>query len=143
MRIFQALIGVILATTAAAEPLRLILVPQQVVISRDGETKFDVYLYNDGNSAATVPSLESFSAFYFIRRAGNEDAKVESDFRKFSRPIKDHTLKAHGVDHTIIDLQFSPGDGDYLELSIEVGNKQTLRSNSVILYRPKENETER
>ena len=133
MKIFYALISLILATTAVADPLRLILVPQQVVISHDAETKFDVYLYNDSDSAVSVPSLESFRALYTIRSEGTDDARVESDFRKFSQPIKEHVLKAHRVDHTIITIQFSPGDGDYLELSIEVGSKRTLRSNSVIM----------
>jgi hypothetical protein len=134
MKAFCILLSLCLVTTASSESLRLILVPQQLVAAKDGSTtKFDVYLYNDSDKPQTVPSLESFRALYTVRRHGDSDTKSESYSRKFSHPIKDHVLQAHRVDHATIDVSLTLDDGDFLEVHLEIGDKELLTSNSVLL----------
>ena len=135
MKAFSILLSLCLATTTSAESLRLILVPQQLVAARDGSpTKFDVYLYNDGDTTRTVPSLDSFRALYTVRRHASSDTKSESYSRKFSHPIKDHLLQAHRVDHATIDVSFAVEEGDFVEVHLEIGDKQVLTSNSLLLF---------
>lgn len=135
MKTFCILLSLCLVTTASSESLRLILVPQQLVVAKDGSTtKFDAYLYNDSDKTQTVPSLESFRALYTVRRHGSSDAKSESYSRKFSHPIKDHLLQAHRVDYATIDVSFAVDDGDFVEVHIEIGDKQVLTSNSLLLF---------
>jgi hypothetical protein len=134
MKKLSLLFSVILVATATAESLRLVLVPQQIVVSGGASPmKFDLYLYNATNSAQMVPSLESFRALYVVRSHTNSEPKLESYWRKFSQPIKDHTLKAQRVDHTVIEIDLSSEDADYIELRIEIGDQPTLTSNTVLL----------
>jgi len=134
MRGLCLLLSLIVAATAPAEPLRLILAPQQLVIPPDwSPIKFDLYLYNDGNAAEVVPSLEQFRAVYIIRHFTDNNSQKESQLRTFSHPIKDHTLKAKRLDHATVDIDFSSVAGEYIELSIEIGDKRLLTSNSVLL----------
>jgi hypothetical protein len=130
------LLSIILVATAPAQSLRLILVPQQVVISRGASPKkFDLFLYNAGKSAQMVPSLESFRAFYVVRHRTNSDEQPGSELRAFSQTIKDHMLKAGKVDHTAIEIDLSLEEGDYIELRVEIGHdERTLTSNSVLLF---------
>ena len=135
MKALCLLLGIILVAPAAAEPLRLILAPQQVVVSRGAaSTKFDLFLYNGGKSAATVPSLEQFRAFYTVYRRAASEEKPGTELRAFSQPIKDHTLKAQRFDHTVIEIDLSGEDGDYIELRVEIGHdERVLTSNSVLM----------
>jgi hypothetical protein len=135
MKTLSVLLSFILAATANAHSLRLIVVSQETLVPVDGSPmKFDLYLYNDGSTAEIVPSLEMFRATYAVRSCLRGDTNVErNDLRTFSHPIKDHSLKAQQVDHTVIEIDISPEGGDYVELSIEIGDKRILRSNSLIL----------
>jgi hypothetical protein len=135
MKALFTLLAVVFVATAHAEPLRLILVPQQIVVPPGvSAMKFDVFLYNPGKSARTVPSLEEFRAFYTTRRHTNSDSKSGTEIRAFSHPIKDHTLKAQSVDHTVIAIDLSSENGDYIELRVEIGHdERTLTSNLVLL----------
>jgi hypothetical protein len=134
MKHWSLLLSLILTTTASADRLRLILVPQQVVIRHDSRpVKFDLFLYNDGNAAEMVPSLELFRAIYTVHRGINTDSELKTHSRKFSQPIKDHILKPKRVDHTTVEIDLSSEDGDYLELAIEIGNERRLTSNLVLL----------
>ena len=67
-------------------------------------------------------------------RSGPLRDRPAVELRAFSQSIKDHTLKAHGVDHTVIDIDLSSEDGDYIELQVEIGHDEhRLASNSVLL----------
>jgi hypothetical protein len=135
MKRLSLLLSIVLVTTAPAQSLRLILVPQQILVSRGASPKkFDLFLYNAGKSAQTVPSLESFRAFYVVRQRTNSDERPGSELRVFSQTIKDHMLKAGRVDHTVIDIDLSLEEGDYVELRVEIGHEASaLTSNSVLL----------
>lgn len=135
MKAVCLLLGIILVAPVAAEPLRLILAPQQVVVSRGAvPTKFDLFLYNGGKSTATVPSLEQFRAFYTVHRRASSDEKSGTELRAFSHPIKDRTLKPQNFDHTVIEIDLSAEDGDYIELRVEIGHdERALTSNSVLM----------
>ena len=135
MKTLSLLLSIIVAATAQAEPLRLILVPQQVVIPRQSSaSKFDLFLYNAGSAARTVPSLEQFRALYTIRYHTKSDSQSRAEIRAFNHPIKDHTLKAQGVDRAVIEIDVSPEDGDYIELYVQVGHdERALTSNTVLL----------
>ena len=135
MKALSLVLSIIVVATARAEPLRLILVPQQVVIPRQSSAaKFDLFLYNSGSAARVVPSLHQFRALYTIRYHTKSDSLSRADIRAFSHPIKDHTLKAKGVDHAAIEIDLLPDDGDYVELRVEVGHdERALASNTVLL----------
>jgi hypothetical protein len=135
MKALSLLLSILAVGAARGEPLRFLLVPQQVVISRQSSpTKFDLFLYNGGKIARTVPSLEEFRALYTIRYHAKSDSKSRADIRAFNHPIKDHTLKAQGVDHAVIEIDLSPEDGEYIELYVQVGHdERALTSNTVLL----------
>jgi hypothetical protein len=135
MKALSLLLSVIIVATARAEPLRLILVPQQVTVPRQpSAAKFDLFLYNAGSAARTVPSLEQFRALYTIRYHTKSDSQSRAEIRAFNHSIKDHSLKAQGIDHTLIELDLSPEDSDYLELYVQIGHdERTLTSNTVLL----------
>jgi hypothetical protein len=106
-----------------------VMVPRQ-----SSPTKFDLFVYNAGSVARTVPSLEQFRANYTVRYHTKSDSKSRTDIRAFSHRIKDHILRAQGVDHTVIEIDLSPEDGDYVELWVEVGHdERALTSNPVLL----------
>lgn len=133
----MTVISLVMVMTASGQSLHLILVPQQTTVLRDGPSKFDIYLFNDGTKAAKVPSLEEFTAIYILRRqTGEEEPAVTTSGRIFSHPLKGHTLEANRVDHAVVEISFEAKIGDLVELQIEVGDKPTLKSNSVLLYRP-------
>jgi hypothetical protein len=135
MKTLSLLIGITLVATARADSLRFILVPQQIVVSPGASpTKFDLFLYNTGDSVRRVPSLEEFRALYTVRRHMSSDSKSGTDIRTFSHSIKDHTLKAKRVDHTVVEIDLSAEEGDYIELRVEIGHEErTLTSNLVLL----------
>lgn len=135
MKRLSLMLSIILVATAPAQSLRLILVPEQILVSHGASSKkFDLFLYNAGKSAQAVPSLESFRAFYVVRERTNSGERPGSELRVFSQTIRDHMLKAGRVDHTAIDIDLSLEEGDYVELRVEIGNgERTLTSNSVLL----------
>jgi hypothetical protein len=135
MKALALILSIVLVATARAESLRLILAPQQVMVPRQPSTaKCDVFLYNAGGAARTVPSLEEFRAFYTIRYHTKSDSQSRTQIQAFSHAIKDHTLKPQRVDHTVIEIDLSPEDGDYIELYVQVGHdERTLTSNTVLL----------
>jgi hypothetical protein len=135
MKTLSLLLSIIVAATAQAESLRLILVPQEVMVPRQPSTaKCDVFLYNAGSAARTVPALEQFGAFYTIRYHTKSDSQSKTEIRAFNHSIKDHTLKARRVDHAVIEIDLSPEDGDYIELYVRVGHdERALTSNTVLL----------
>jgi hypothetical protein len=131
------LLSMTFLSPASAQSLRLILVPQQITASRETSSKFDLFLYNAGKSPQTVPSLEEFRALYVVRRHTNSDEKRGTQLSAFSNPIKDHRLKAGGVDSTVIEIDLSAEDGEYIELHVEIGHDDhTLTSNPVLLLCP-------
>lgn len=137
MKRLMAIFSLAFAVTANAQSLHLILVPQQTTVSKDTPSKFDLYLFNDGTKAAKVPSLEEFTATYILRRqTGEEEPAVTTSGRIFSHPLKGHTLEAKHVDHAVVEMSFEAKVGDLVELQIEIGEKPTLKSNSVLLYCP-------
>ena len=139
MKWLMTIISLVMVMTASGQSLHLILVPQQTTVLPDRPSKFDIYLFNDGTKAAKVPSLEEFTATYILRRqTGEEDPAVTTSGRIFSHPLKGHTLEANRVDHAVVEMSFEAKIGDLVELQIEVGDKPTLKSNSVLLYRPNE-----
>lgn len=134
MKALLILASVALSSTAAAQSLRLILAPQQLVIPRDGApTKFDVYLYNDGKTAQSVPSLDTCTIFYSVHPTATDDEEFQSVTTKFSRPIKDHVLRPRHVDHATIEVDLDAKDGDFIEAYVVVGNRSILTSNYVLL----------
>ena len=135
MKALPLILSIIVVATARAESLRLILVPQQVTIPRQASaSKFDLFLYNAGSAPRTVPSLEPFRALYTIRYHTKSGSQSRAEIRAFNQPIKDHTLKAQRVDHTVIEIDLLPEDGDYIELYVQVGHdERALTSNTVLL----------
>lgn len=129
------LLAIIISTAAtSAEPLRLILVPQQLAIPHTGaSTKFDAYLFNDSKTAQSVPSLETWTIVYGFRPDKTDGGSFESITRKFPRPIENHLLKAKRFDRIAIEVDIKPHDCDFVEFYIEVGSTPVIRSKPVIL----------
>lgn len=74
---------------ASANYGRLILVPQQILVSRGASPKkFDLFLYNAGKSAQTVPSLESFRAFASCAIARSRMNNQEASCAHFRRRLR-------------------------------------------------------
>lgn len=143
MKCFTLIFSIVLAAVARAESLRLILVPEQIIISSDvSPVKFDLFLYNAGDSVRTVPALEQFRAFYTLRAHDNSTLKSGTDVRAFSHRIKDHALKARGANHASIEIDLPAERWDYIEVHVQIGHdERALTSNSVVLLNASANST--
>lgn len=133
--------------SSAAGELYLIISPRSATLTADGFIDFDAYIYNAGKKRVEVPSpYGGYDVAWTLR----DICKVRSD-RKGTHSI----IGTHTVDPQMINPggaircehlgdRFLTEPGDILEFYITIERKsesrtaQTIRSNSILMYRPKE-----
>jgi hypothetical protein len=147
-------LGTQLAT--AAGELRLIIAPRSTLLTADGNIVFDAYLYNDSDRRRAAPAPEAlFDVVWTLR-----DTLRNRPDRRGSHPsigtdtVKKYVINSRQTVHCVLTTHFESEPGDLLEFHISVDTKvnkvntelktgEAIQSNSVVLYRPKENEAQR
>lgn len=140
---------------AAAEELRLILAPRSVLLTAEGNVQFDLYIYNDSDKTRTAPAPEAlFDVFWTLRDPDkHRPERHGSHFGLATDGETKYVIAPRKAIHCILGTHFESEPGDLLEFLISIDTKvnkvktdlkpgEALRSNSVILYRPKEEETQ-
>jgi hypothetical protein len=126
------------AASAAAGPVSVYIAPRSSVIPRSGKVVFDVYWFNRGERAATIPSLESYSfACSVVSRTGKGlprflGGAVSSLHGNPDRPIPPRTV-LRGEIQTDIDIAVD----ELVEVTAEFrGNRRgRFKSNTVVLVK--------
>jgi len=129
----------------AADELYLIISPNSTTLTEKGFVDFDAYIYNSSDRPRRVPAPQGgYSVIWIL----HDICKIRPD-----RNGSDSVVVAHSVDPYVINprcaircehlgAQFDSEPGDVLEFYITVERKlksgatQTIRSNSVVMYRP-------
>ncbi len=138
-----------LANHAQAEDLKLVVAPRSVVLTADGIVAFDVYLYNSGDKRRIAPAPEAlFDVVWTLRDPDKRrPERSGSDPGIGTDTAKEHVVKPRETVASVLTAHFESEPGDLLEfyVSVDVKSKNAdekpLRSNSVVLYRPKDNES--
>jgi hypothetical protein len=133
----------------AAEELRLILAPRSTLLTADGTVTFDAYLYNDSDKRRATPAPEAeFNVVWTLRDTdGNRPERRGSHLSIGTDTVKRYVLNSREAVSCVLMDHFETEGGDLLEFHISVDTKlktgevKTIQSNSVMMYRPKDNES--
>jgi hypothetical protein len=136
----------------AAEELKLILVPRSLVLTAEGNIAFDLYIYNDSEKKRTAPAPEAlFDVIWTLRDTDNRRPDRHGSHVGVATDSETkYVIDSRKAVHCVLGTHFESEPGDLLEFFISVDTKvnkvktdlkpgEAMRSNSVILYRPKEN----
>jgi hypothetical protein len=141
-----------LESQAQTEPeaWRLVIAPRSTALTSEGNIVIDAYLYNESDKKRTAPAPDAlFNTEWTLRdtlgtrpeRHGNH-ASIGTD------TAKKYVENPRQAVHCVLTTHFDSEPGDVLEFSISVDTKvnkvktdlkpgESLRSNSVLLYRSK------
>jgi hypothetical protein len=137
--------------TVAAGELRLIVAPRSAILTTDGNVIFDAYLYNDSDKKRSAPAPEAeFDVIWTMRDTNKlRPERSGSHFGIGTDTAKEYVIKARGAVACVLATHFEAEPGDLVDFHISIdmklksGEVKSLKSNSVILYRPKEEEGHR
>ena len=134
------------ALTLTAGELQLVIAPRSTTLTAEGYIQFDVYLYNGSDRRLDAPAPEAeFNVNWTLR----DTDKVRRDRDGSHFVLGTDTLKHYSMNPgTAVKRElgdrFQAEPGDMVEFFISVerksksGSIESIRSNSVLLYRPKE-----
>ena len=129
----------------AADELNLIIAPASATLSAKGFVDFDAYIYNSSDKRIEVPAPQGgFDVIWTL----HDICKVRPDRNGTNSVVGIHTVNPYVVnpgraircEH--LGAQFDSEPSDVLEFYITLERKlksgavQTIRSNSVVMYRP-------
>jgi hypothetical protein len=130
---------------------RLVVAPRSTVLTSEGNIVFDTYLYNDSERKRTAPAPEAlFDAIWTLRDpSGNRSERHGSNPSIGTDTVKKYVVNPREAIHSVLTAHFDSEPGDLLEFFINVDTKvnkaktdlkpgESIRSNSVLLYRPME-----
>lgn len=139
----------------AAEEVRLIVAIRSTALSGEGYVLFDLYLFNQSTKQMLVPAPENgFTVEWALRDPeGRRPDREGSNRVMATHTLKPYTLAPRTAVRCELGNKFDSEPGDLLEFYIRVDTKvnkvktdlkpgEAIRSNSVILYRPKEKESQ-
>jgi hypothetical protein len=140
---------------AAPEELRLILAPRSLLLTAEGNVEFDLYIYNDSDKTRTAPAPEALCDVFWTLRDPDKrrSERHGSHFGLATDGKTKYVIAPRKAIHCILATHFESEPGDLLEFLISIDTKvnkvktdlkpgEAMRSNSVILYRPKEDEAQ-
>lgn len=138
------------ASSAEGE-LQLILAPRGTTVTAEGYIQFDLYVYNGGDRPLEIPAPEAeFNVHWILRDTDNvRQDRDGSHFVLGTDTVKRYVLKPQTAIKRDLGDRLLAEPGDLLEFYISVerklksGGVENIRSNSVVLYRPKEREAQR
>ncbi len=131
---------------SAAEEVRLMIAPKSATLTPKGRIEFDAFIFNGTKKKAEVPWLQR--AYHVVWRL-HDICKVrpdrdETSFVIGTDAVETVTLDPGTAKGCVLGAQFDSEPGDVLEFYITIERKlksdavQTIRSNSILMYRPKE-----
>lgn len=136
---------------AGAEELRLILAPRSALLTADGNVQFDLYIYNNSDKTRTAPAPEAlFDVLWTLRDPDKRRPERHGSHFGLATDGRTKYVIAPGkAIHCILGTHFESEPGDLLEFLISIDTKvnevktdlkpdESIRSNSVMLYRPKD-----
>jgi hypothetical protein len=135
----------------AAEEIRLVLAPRSLSLTGEDYLKFDLYWYNGSPKKMEVPAPQrGFTVTWTLRDVDRVRRDRDgSHYILGTDTVKQYTLDPRTAIKCELGDRFRAEPGDILEfyitidLTTRLGKTQTIRSNSAILYRSKENEEQR
>jgi hypothetical protein len=138
-----------IGSSFAADELHLIIAPISATLSAEGFIDFDAYIYNAGKNREQVPApYGGFNVVWRLRDVCNARPEREGTYADIGTHTVDPYVMNPGsairCEHLGASIQAEPGD--VLEFYITIERKlkssavQTIRSNSIIMYRPKAGE---
>jgi hypothetical protein len=135
-------------SATAAEELKLIIAPRSTLLTAEGNVILDAYLYNDSDKRRTAPAPEAlFDIVWTLRDAlGSRPERRGSHFSIGTDTVKKYVINSRETVGCVLTAHFESEPGDLLEFHISVDTKlktgevKTIQSNSIMMYRPKENE---
>jgi hypothetical protein len=140
---------------SAAGEFRLIIAPRSTLLTADGNIILDAYLYNDSDERRGAPAPEAlFDVVWTLRDTDKQRPERHgSHFGIGTDTPKKYVMNSRQGVHCVLTTHFESEPGDLLEFFISIDGKvnkvktdlkagEAIRSNSVILYRPKENEAQ-
>ncbi len=128
-----------------AGDLRLILAPTAPTLAPEGYALFDVYLFNDSGRRLQAPAPEAAYTVAWILRDPDK-VRVDREGSQFvvgTDTDKHYLMNQRSALHRQLGSRFLAEPGDVIEFYITVDRKskdgqvETIRSNSVVIYRPK------
>jgi hypothetical protein len=132
------LIFVLACQSSLAETARLFLVPRETTIKPRQRVTLEIYLYNASSQTITAPSLEHVTSTFWSRKLSDRtsDGSFTLHHETSTHPPPPQSLSPNSIQHKTIDFETDAQPGDLLEVSVEIGEKFKLRSNSVLLFCP-------
>ena len=138
-------------SASAADELKLIIAPRSAVLTAEGNVVLDVYLYNDGDKKRAAPAPEAlFDVVWTLRDTDkHRPERRGSHFGIGTDTPKKYVINSRQAIHCVLAAHLDSETGDLVEFYISIDTKvnkvktdlkpgESIRSNSVILYRPKE-----
>ena len=131
----------------ATDELHLIISPSSTILTAKGFIDFDAYIYNLSNKRIEVPAPQGgINVIWTLR----DICKVRPDRHGSDSVIGTHTVNPYVINPGCaircehLGAQFDSEPTDVLEFYITIERKlksgavQSIRSNSILMYRPKE-----
>jgi hypothetical protein len=128
----------------ATDELRLIISPKSALLGTEGRVDFDAYVYNTSKQRLEVPAPQGlFNVVWTLRDlCKNRPDRDGSHFVVGTDTIKKYVINPGTAVTCELSDEFSAEPADMLEFYITLDRKlksgavETIRSNSIILYRP-------
>lgn len=130
----------------AAGEMELIISPNSTTLTEKGFVDFDAYIYNSSDKRIEVPAPQGgFNVVWTL----HDICKVRPDRNGADSVIGTHTVDPYVINPRCaikcehLGAQFDSEPNDVLEFFVTIERKvksgviQTIRSNSVVMYRPK------
>jgi|GEM_PF-2936284 len=134
-----------LHNSPAADGVTLVLAMRSVTLSGQGSVLFDLYLYNTTGERLEVPAPEkAFTVVWKLHDVDNVRLDRDGSDRVIGTDtVKHYVINPQSAIKCELGYMFLAEPGDLLEFCVTVastmksGEAHTMRSNSVIMYRPK------
>lgn len=130
---------------SAAEELRVIIAPRSATLTAEGRIEYDAVIFNETKEKLAVPWLQRV---YGVVWKLHDICKTRDD-RDGTHSVvgtdvvNTVTLNPGAAKGCVLGDQFDSKPGDVLEFYITIERKlksgamQTIRSNSLVMYRPR------
>ena len=130
----------LISLVARADNPSLLLVVDQTTIKPNSKVIFQVYLCNTSSKAVRVPSLDLITISSWARKvkdiASPTSGSAAAEREMSTNPPVDHILAGNALETRRLERRISAQPGDLVEVCALAGQKQALRSNSVLLFCP-------
>lgn len=116
--------------------LRLFVLVPEAYVGSGKAVQLDIYLYNDGKTAITVPSLMFASTNWSLTDTSGKERGVRAGV---SRVVSDHgtadiIVPPGAVLYQRTELDVGAEAGDVVTIRVQLGKKRRLESNSACVY---------